>query len=227
MLRGECISPCGQPAGERWAVQSVLGEHVAEVWQRAIDVSEGQRQQPGCKRLGGRRQSQESGPPLLARCGAAGTQVGRRGSGRGVGRTACGLCTPTCNLERKKTEEMLRGTSNCCLFCTITEVLAHVLGGLIAGHSSRRAAGSRLFGPHIAVLDRDRCPSPQHVTRPPDSASWATTRIFCEAGSIVLPSPVTSMPMNCSLLTLMLHLEPCCCRRPRRTLRAPSQSPQP
>ena len=33
---------------------------------------------------------------------------------------------------------------------------------------------------------------------------------FCEAGSIVLPSPVTSAHLICIFLTLMPHLERCC-----------------
>ena len=48
--------------------------------------------------------------------------------------------------------------------------LLGILGGLLADHSSTGQVGSRSFGPHTAVLDRDCCAS-----QPPASASTAAT----------------------------------------------------
>jgi len=71
----------------RGAVGSVLGEHVAQVGEGAIDVGgavKEQRQQQGCKGPGG-CESQQCGPSLHPRCSAAGPQVGRCGPSSAAG----------------------------------------------------------------------------------------------------------------------------------------------
>ena len=61
--------------------------------------SDTQRQQRGCKGPGGRN-SQESGPPLRPRCGAAGTQVGRADRARQESDELNNFCTRGSTVER-------------------------------------------------------------------------------------------------------------------------------